>query len=59
LSGTSVERSSELGEALLPGRQAALVGVDGRQVGGHIDALSGLRIDQAQIPLQRWVELIG
>jgi hypothetical protein len=46
-------------EALLPGGEAALVGVDRVQVGRVVDAVAGLAIDESYVALKRWVELVG
>ena len=49
----------EVGEALLPRRQAGLVVVERGEVHGDVDALAGLAVDEPQVALERRVQLVG
>ena len=49
----------EVGEAVLPSREAGLVLVDRRQVDGHVEPLAGLDIDEPEVTLEDGIELLG
>jgi hypothetical protein len=44
---------------LLPRREPLAVGVERRQVGGDVDAVAGLGIDEPEVALELGVELVG
>src|SRR2546423_4552073 len=43
----------DIREALLPGAQSGLVGIDRGKVDRHVHALLALRVEEAQVALQR------